>query len=294
MRDTVLTARLRDAGLDARRVRQAVQQALNEDLRYGPDATSIATVEASADMTAAITSRQHGTIAGVPVACAVLEATGADFSIDLERADAATARPGDVVMRIRGPARQLLLAERTMLNFACHLSGVATATRAWVDAVAGTTTQIRDTRKTLPGLRDLQKYAVRCGGGQNHRLGLGDAILIKDNHIAAAGGISAAIEAARVRAPGLPLEVECDTVAQVESALATEPDIILLDNMSVDDMTRSVELTRKHRARTKLEASGGITLDQARKIAKAGVDFIAIGALTHSVTALDLGLDFVR
>ncbi len=187
-----------------------------------------------------------------------------------------------------GPVRQLLTVERTMLNLLCHLSGVATLTARWVDAVAGTAAQIRDTRKTTPGLRALEKYAVRCGGGVNHRMGLWDAALVKDNHVAAAGGVAAAFTAVRENFPGITVEVECDTVEQVREAIAAGADLILLDNMSLADLRTSVELA--HPA-VLLEASGGLSLDVAHDVAATGVDYLAVGALTHSAPILDLGLD---
>jgi nicotinate-nucleotide pyrophosphorylase (carboxylating) len=190
---------------------------------------------------------------------------------------------------VRGPVRGLLTAERTALNLICHLSGVATATAAWVTAVAGTGCAIRDTRKTLPGLRLLEKYAVRCGGGVNHRLGLGDAILIKDNHVLAAGGIAKALAAARAHAPDLPCEVEVDTLDQLDEALAEHAELVLLDNFTPEQCAEAVR--RAAETPTKLEASGGLTLDLARTYAETGVHYLAVGALTHSAPALDLGLD---
>ncbi len=194
------------------------------------------------------------------------------------------------MLRIDAPLRELLGAERTLLNFLTHLSGVATATRAWADALAGTGCVVRDTRKTLPGLRILEKYAVRCGGGQNHRLGLGDAALIKDNHVVAAGGITPAIAAVRATAPTLPLEVECDTLDQVRETLAAGARLILLDNMDPARLRAAVALAAAY-PDVRLEASGGLHLDQAREVAATGVDFVSVGALTHSSPALDLGLD---
>jgi nicotinate-nucleotide pyrophosphorylase (carboxylating) len=199
--------------------------------------------------------------------------------------------PGDVVLRATGPVRRLLTVERTTLNLLCHLSGVATLTRRWVDAVAGTGAAIRDTRKTSPGLRSLEKYAVRCGGGVNHRMGLWDAALVKDNHVAAAGGVAAAFAAVRQRFPGLPVEVECDTVEQVAEVIEAGADLVLLDNMAPDELRRSVELARDRGVRT--EASGGLSLEGAREVAATGVDYLAVGALTHSAPVLDLGLDLV-
>jgi nicotinate-nucleotide pyrophosphorylase (carboxylating) len=196
-----------------------------------------------------------------------------------------------VVLHAIGPVGRLLTAERTTLNLLCHLSGVATLTRRWVEAVSGTGAAIRDTRKTSPGLRVLEKYAVRCGGGVNHRMGLWDAALVKDNHVAAAGGVAAAFRAVRERFPGLPVEVECDTLAQVDEALEAGADLILLDNMSPATMREAAAKARPRGVR--LEASGGLSLDNAREVAETGVDFLAVGALTHSAPVLDLGLDLV-
>jgi nicotinate-nucleotide pyrophosphorylase (carboxylating) len=201
-------------------------------------------------------------------------------------ADGDRVAAGDALLSVEGPLLGLLRAERTALNLLTHLSGVATVTRRWVDAVEGTRARIRDTRKTLPGLRALQKYAVRCGGGVNHRMSLSDAALIKDNHVAAAGSVTAAFEA--VRAPGLHVQVECDTLGQVREALAAGATSILLDNMDIPTMTEAVGLVA---GRAELEASGGLTLDGARGVAETGVDYLAVGALTHSVPALDIGLD---
>jgi nicotinate-nucleotide pyrophosphorylase (carboxylating) len=205
------------------------------------------------------------------------------------RADGDRVAAGDAALTVRAPVRGLLTAERTALNLLCHLSGVATATAAWVAAVAGTGAAIRDTRKTLPGLRLLEKYAVRCGGGVNHRLGLGDAVLIKDNHVAAAGSVGAALAAARSLAPELPCEVEVDSLAQLDEVLALGAELVLLDNFSLADTREAVR--RRGAAPTLLESSGGLVLANAREYASAGVDYLAVGALTHSVTALDLGLD---
>jgi nicotinate-nucleotide pyrophosphorylase (carboxylating) len=207
-------------------------------------------------------------------------------------ADGDEIKAGTAVLRIQAPLRELLGAERTLLNFLTHLSGIATATRAWADALAGTGCAVRDTRKTLPGLRQLEKYAVRCGGGLNHRMGLGDAALIKDNHVAAAGGVAPAIKAVRAVAPGLPLEVECDDLDQVQEALDAGAELILLDNMGLAALRAAVGLARGYPS-VQLEASGGLRLDQARAVAETGVDFVAVGALTHSSPALDLGLDLL-
>jgi nicotinate-nucleotide pyrophosphorylase (carboxylating) len=282
---------LERAGLDPADVERAVTAALDEDLRYGPDATSEACVPAGAVAEAVVRTRRAGTLAGVPVLRAVLDAVLGPGGCRLDGVlpDGRRLRPGDVVLRVEAPVRGLLTAERTALNFLCHLSGVATATSAWVDAVAGTGCRIRDSRKTLPGLRLLQKYAVRCGGGVNHRLGLGDAVLVKDNHVAAAGSVTAAIAAVRERAPGLPCEVEVTTLDELDEALAAGAALVLLDNMSVEQCAEAVR--RARRTVAELEASGGLTLDVARAYAETGVHYLAVGALTHSAPALDLGLD---
>jgi nicotinate-nucleotide pyrophosphorylase (carboxylating) len=296
-------AALAAAGLDPGETERIVRTALDEDFRYGPDITSAATVGEFATMTADVVAREKGVLAGVPVALAVLDAAAeaglAGHQVSVGKvsgtalcADGEPVKAGDAVMRVSGPATAVLGTERTMLNFLTHLSGIATATRAWADAIAGTGAVIRDTRKTLPGLRALQKYAVRCGGGENLRMGLGDAALIKDNHVAAAGGIGLAIGAIRSAAPDVPLEVECDTLAQVREALAAGARFILLDNMPAETMRMAVAEARRHDG-IRLEASGGLRLETAREVALTGVDYLSVGALTHSSRALDMGLDFV-
>ena len=281
------------AGLEPQDAERAVRAALDEDLHYGPDHTTAATAPEGAAALASVVARQAGVLAGLPVALAVLDAAGLDPAAAQVRCrDGEEVGPGTEVLRIQAPLRELLGAERTLLNFLTHLSGIATATRAWADEVAGTGCVVRDTRKTTPGLRQLEKYAVRCGGGRNHRMGLGDAALIKDNHVAAAGGVGPAIRAVRAAAPGLPLEVECDDLDQVGQALAAGAGLILLDNMGLDDLRAAVALARAW-PRTRLEASGGLRLAAARAVAQTGVDFISVGALTHSSPALDLGLDLL-
>lgn len=288
---TQVTEALRAAGLDPVNTGQVVRGALDEDLRYGPDVTSAATARPGQLAVAEVVARQPGVLAGLPVALAVLAMAGlAPSAAEPLCADGDRVGPVSAVLRIRGPLREMLGAERTMLNFLTHLSGIATATRAWVDALAGTGAVLRDTRKTTPVLRQLEKYAVRCGGGANHRMGLGDAALIKDNHVAAAGGITAAIRAVQAAAPGVPLEVECDSVAQVEEALAAEAGLILLDNMSLADLRAAVAAARGYPG-ARLEASGGLRLGQASAVAATGVHYISVGAITHSAPALDLGLD---
>jgi nicotinate-nucleotide pyrophosphorylase (carboxylating) len=286
-----VTEALRGGGLDPANTGQVVRGALDEDLRYGPDVTSAATARPGQPAVAEVVARQPGVLAGLPVALAVLDMAGlAPSAAEALRADGDPVGPGTAVLRIRGPLREMLGAERTMLNFLTHLSGIATATRTWVDALAGTGAVLRDTRKTTPGLRQLEKYAVRCGGGANHRMGLGDAALIKDNHVAAAGGITAAIRAVQAAAPGVPLEVECDSVAQVEEALAAGAGLILLDNMSLADLRAAVAAAHGYPA-ARLEASGGLRLGQASVVAATGVHYLSVGAITHSAPALDLGLD---
>jgi len=286
-----ITEELRAAGLDPAAVEQTVRGALDEDLRYGPDVTSAAAARTDVAAAAAVVARQPGVVAGLPVARAVLDLSGLAPDVVVPvGADGDRIGPGTEVLRVGAPLRELLGAERTLLNFLTHLSGVATATRAWADALAGTGCVVRDTRKTVPGLRALEKYAVRCGGGQNHRMGLGDAALIKDNHVVAAGSITKAIEAVRAAAPDLPLEVECDTLAQVCEALDAGASLILLDNMTVPNLRRAVTLAAGYPG-VKLEASGGLTLAAAPEVAATGVDYVAVGALTHSAPALDLGLD---
>jgi nicotinate-nucleotide pyrophosphorylase (carboxylating) len=287
----LVTERLLVAGLDPGDTEWAVRTALDEDFRYGPDVTSAATAAPGVRAVAGVVARQPGVLAGLPVAFAVLDAAGVPPDDgEALRHDGGRIARGDEVLRITAPLRGMLGAERTLLNFLTHLSGVATTTRRWADAVAGTGCTVRDTRKTIPGLRQLEKYAVRRGGGANHRMGLGDAALVKDNHVAAAGGIKAAIRAVRDAAPGLPLEVECDRLDQVREALAEGAGLILLDNMGLADLRAAVALARRYPA-ARLEASGGLRLETARAVAETGVDFIAVGALTHSSPALDLGLD---
>ena len=278
------------AGLDPAEVERVVRRALEEDLALGPDVTTDSTVSARAHATGDIVPRSPGVLAGVPVAAAVFDLVGrGEVDVHLLATDGTAARPGEPVLTVAGPARALLTAERTALNLIGHLSGIATLTRQWVDAVSGTAAAIRDTRKTTPGLRALEKYAVRCGGGVNHRMALGDAALIKDNHVTAAGGITAAIEAVRAHAPGIPLEVECDTPDQVKEAVGAGVGLVLLDNFSLDDTVAAVDLARGTGCR--LEASGGLTLQRAHEVAATGVDYLAVGALTHSAPVLDLGFD---
>ncbi|WP_111766422.1 carboxylating nicotinate-nucleotide diphosphorylase [Nakamurella deserti] len=284
-------AQLAAAGLRSDEIDAVVGRALQEDLRDGPDVTTMATVGPDVHGTALMVSRQSGVLAGGPLAVAVFDQVlGGDVQVDLEVADGGVLAPGTVALRVEGALAGLLTAERTALNLVTHLSGIATETRRWVDAVAGTGAVVRDTRKTLPGLRSLEKYAVRCGGGRNHRMSLGDAALIKDNHVAAAGSVGAAIAAVRSLRPDIALEVEVDTLDQLTEALDHGATLVLLDNFSLRDTATAVRRAAAY-PEVRLEASGGLTLDRAHAVAATGVHYLAVGALTHSAPALDLGLD---
>jgi nicotinate-nucleotide pyrophosphorylase (carboxylating) len=277
-------------GVDAGEVEALVRRAVEEDLAGGVDVTSTATVPADLVGTAAFVPRRDGVVAGLGAALAVLDVVlGDELQVGLVGRDGDVAATGTPVLEATGPVRLLLTAERTALNLLCHLSGVATLTRQWVDAVEGTGARIRDTRKTTPGLRALEKAAVRAGGGVNHRMSLSDAALVKDNHVVAAGGVAEAFAAVRTAFPGVPVEVECDTPDQVREVLAAGADLVLLDNMGEDDLRTCVALCRERGVLT--EASGGLSLEVARAVAETGVDFLAVGALTHSAPVLDLGVD---
>lgn len=283
-----LTVRLRDADLDPRYVEDLVRAALEEDLAGGVDVTSEATVPAEQVGTAQFVARAGGVVSGLLVAEATLACVAED-DIEVRRLrDGAVVSEGDVLMSATGPVRALLLAERTALNLLCRMSGIATLTRHWVNAVSGTKAAIRDTRKTTPLLRPLEKYAVRCGGGENHRMSLSDAALIKDNHIVAAGGVAAAFKLVKEHFPEVPVEVEVTTADGAVEAVEAGADLILLDNMSVEAVKEAVE---KVDGRARLEVSGGLTLGNARAYAETGVDFLAVGALTHSPRALDIAMD---
>jgi len=289
---TVLLDELTAAGLDPGAVHAAVLGALAEDLPDGAaDVTSVATIPSSARAEAVVRACEDGVVAGLGVAALVfVTVAGADVAITDRVPDGTTVAPGDVVLRVAGPTRALLTAERTALNFASHLSGVATATARWVSALEGTGARVLDTRKTLPGWRALEKYAVRCGGGVNHRFSLADMALVKDNHVEAAGGVVPAWRAVRDRFPDVEVEVEVDRLDQLEELLTVGCQHVLLDNMDTATLSEAVRLTA---GRATLEASGGLTLDRAREVAGTGVDFISVGALTHSVQVFDLGLDMV-
>jgi nicotinate-nucleotide pyrophosphorylase (carboxylating) len=286
---SALNGALTLAGLDPAYVHDLVRRALDEDLLGGLDVTSVATVPFDQEGVADLVARQPGVVAGLPVAAAVFElAADDDVAVTMHAADGDAVRPGDKVLTATGLTRTLLTAERTALNITCHLSGIATQTRRWVDAVSGTKAHILDTRKTTPGLRALEKYAVRCGGGSGYRMGLSDAAMVKDNHVVAAGGVAEAYRAVRETFPDVPVEVECDSVEQVRAAIEAGADLLLLDNMTTPQLREAVEAAA---GRARLEASGGLSLDRAREVAETGVDYLSVGALTHSAPVLDLGFD---
>jgi len=279
-----------DETLDRQWVSDLVRATIEEDLAGGVDVTTTATVDADQISVAELVARADGVVAGLQIAELVIRQVAAPDEVELEHsvADGANVSKGDVLMTIRGKTRQLLTAERTTLNLLCHLSGVATLTRRWVDAVEGTGAVIRDTRKTMPLLRALEKYAVRCGGGQNHRMGLSDAALIKDNHVVAAGGVAEAFRLVRKAYPDISVEVEVDSIEDALIAVESGAELILLDNMDIPQLREAVE---KVAGRARLEASGGLTLKRARAVAETGVDYLAVGALTHSAPVLDIALD---
>ncbi|MBF9073535.1 carboxylating nicotinate-nucleotide diphosphorylase [Streptacidiphilus fuscans] len=287
--DPELAALLEAAGLDPVEVEDIATLALAEDLAGGEDVTSVATVAADAVATADFTARQAGVVSGLRVAEAVLSLVAEEeFTVERHVEDGASVEAGTVLLSVTTRTRDLLTAERSALNLLCHMSGIATATRAWADALAGTGAVVRDTRKTTPGLRALEKYAVRCGGGVNHRMALSDAALVKDNHVVAAGGVAEAFQAVRKAYPELPVEIEVDTLEQIPPVLEAGADLILLDNFTVPQLREAVALVA---GRAKLESSGGLTLDTAREVGETGVDYLAVGALTHSSPVLDIGLD---
>jgi nicotinate-nucleotide pyrophosphorylase (carboxylating) len=265
-----------------------MRDALAEDLDGGVDVTSVATIPAGMRSTGRFVTRSAGTIAGLAVVLPGLVELLTDADIVPSLGDGARVVPGDLVLTVTALTRELLTLERTTLNLLGHLSGVATLTSHWVAAVAGTGAEIRDTRKTTPGLRLAEKYAVVCGGGTNHRMSLSDEALIKDNHIVAAGGITAALEAVRALFPGLACEVECDTLEQVAEAADAGAEMILLDNMDIVTTGHAVRLVD---GRSRTESSGRLSLESAREVAMTGVDYLSVGALTHSAAVLDIGLD---
>ncbi|MBA3605999.1 MAG: carboxylating nicotinate-nucleotide diphosphorylase [Acidimicrobiia bacterium] len=285
--------RLLAGGLDPDAVAALVRMAVAEDLMGGIDVTSAATVPAGQRSSATFGSRAHGVVAGLALAAATIDAVCGDAASDVEFLceDGDRVAPGDDVARVEAPTRALLTAERTALNLLCHLSGVATLTRRWADALDGTGCVVRDTRKTTPGLRALEKYAVRCGGGANHRMGLSDAALVKDNHVLAAGGVAEAFAAIRALEGTLPVEIEVDSLDGLREAIEAGADAVLLDNFDIPAMREAVALRARLGACVVLEASGGLTLEVARDVGATGVDYVAVGELTHSARVLDLGLD---
>jgi nicotinate-nucleotide pyrophosphorylase (carboxylating) len=287
--DPELAALLEAADLDPVEVEDIAMMALTEDLAGGEDVTSVATVPAEAVATADFVARQAGVVAGLRVAEAVVSLVAEEeFTVERHVEDGAHVEAGTVLLSVTTRTRDLLTAERSALNLLCHLSGIATATNAWAKALEGTGAVVRDTRKTTPGLRSLEKYAVRCGGGANHRMALSDAALVKDNHVVAAGGVAEAFKAVRAAYPELAVEVEVDTLEQIPPVLEAGADLILLDNFTVAELREAVALVA---GRAKLESSGGLTLDTAREVGETGVDYLAVGALTHSSPILDIGLD---
>jgi len=292
---------LAGTGLAETWVTELVERTLAEDLTGGAplpsapdlavayDVTSSATIPADLYGTADLVARAEGVVAGLPVAARVFARLAPGATIEAVASDGDRVRRRDLLLTVRGPVRALLAAERSALNIASRASGIATHTRAWVDAIAGTGAVVLDTRKTTPGLRPLEKYAVRCGGGSNKRMGLYDVAMIKDNHVAAAGSVAAAVTAVRQRAPRVTVQVECDTVEQVREAVDAGADFLLLDNMSLDELRAAVDLVGD--LDVELEATGGLTLAVAREVADTGVDYLSVGALTHSSPILDLALD---
>lgn len=283
------TASLAAAGLRPLEVEEIVARSLSEDLDGGFDVTTIATVPSDARAVLDLVARAHGVIAGIPMATAVFDLiAGENIAVNVCVDDGSVVAPGDIIMSISGRTHDLLRGERPALNLLSHLSGIATATAAWVEALAGTGARVRDTRKTTPGLRILEKYAVRCGGGVNHRMSLSDAALVKDNHVVAAGGVAQAFADVRSRFPELNIEVEVDSLDQLDEVLDAGADLVLLDNFSCADLRIAVE---RAGGRARLEASGGLTLDDAREVGATGVDYLAVGALTHSAPIVDIGAD---
>lgn len=279
---------LRKSNLNPELVLALVELAISEDLMGGSDVTSLSTIPETQNAELDLVARKKGVISGIDVASLVFYSINSKIQIEQKVKDGSDVNENQVLLTAKGRTIDLLTAERTALNFISHLSGIATITNKWVTEISTTNAAIRDTRKTTPGLRILEKYAVRCGGGKNHRMSLNDQALIKDNHIVAAGSIAKAIERVKDKFPELELEIEVDNLDQLKEVLKTDIKLILLDNFSLDDLQKAVTLNNK---KAKLEASGGITFENARKIAQTGVDFLAVGALTHSAPVLDIGGD---
>ncbi|WP_406124811.1 carboxylating nicotinate-nucleotide diphosphorylase [Streptomyces canus] len=287
--DPALAQLLADAGLDPVEVEDIANVAIQEDLDHGLDVTTVATIPEDAVATADFVAREAGVVAGLRVAEAVVSVVCEDeFEVERHVEDGDRVEAGQKLLSVTTRTRDLLTAERSALNLLCRLSGIATATRAWADALEGTKARVRDTRKTTPGLRSLEKFAVRCGGGVNHRMSLSDAALVKDNHVVAAGGVAPAFKAVREAFPDVPIEVEVDTLHQLREVVDAGADLILLDNFTPAECEEAVAVVH---GRAALEASGRLTLDNARAYADTGVDYLAVGALTHSSPILDIGLD---
>lgn len=287
--DQQIEQQLVAAGLSIDDVLWVIRRAIDEDLDGGVDVTTVATVPLEQRATLDLVARRPGIAAGIPVAAAVFSVMSGDaVSIRYGKSDGDMVQVGDVLISVTGPTHELLRAERPALNLLGRLGGIASMTRVWVEAVAGSNARIRDTRKTTPGLRKLEKYAVRCGGGTNHRMSLSDAALVKDNHVVAAGGVAEAFALVRAKFPDVPVEVEVDSLEQFDEVLEAGADLVLIDNFTTDEM---IEAVRRNAGRAKLEASGGLSLSVARAVADTGVDYLAVGALTHSAPVLDIGAD---
>ena len=275
-------------GLSPNHIFQLVKDAIAEDLAGGEDVTSNATISDSQVSTADFICKADGVVSGLHVAAAVLEYCGVN-NYEVLVDEGMQVKSGKVLITAQGNTKKLLLAERTALNFLSHLSGISTLTNKWVAQTIGTKCKIRDTRKTTPGLRNLEKFAVKMGGGENHRLSLSHSVLLKDNHIAAAGSITKAFKLIKEKYPTKELEIEVDNLDQLSEVILLQPNLVLLDNMSVDHCLKAVEIVK---GKFQLEASGGLTLENAKAYAHTGVDYLAVGALTHSAPAFDIGLDF--
>lgn len=287
--DPALARLLTDAGLDPVEVEDIANVAIQEDLAHGVDVTTVATIPEDSVATGDFVAREAGVVAGLRIAEAVVSVVCADdFEVERHVDDGDRVEAGRTLLTVTTRTRDLLTAERSALNLLCRLSGIATATRAWADVLEGTTARVRDTRKTTPGLRSLEKFAVRCGGGVNHRMSLSDAALVKDNHVVSAGGAAQAFTAVREMFPDVPIEVEVDTLHQLREVVDAGADLILLDNFTPGECEEAVAVVG---GRALLEASGRLTLQNAKAYADTGVDFLAVGALTHSSPILDIGLD---
>lgn len=287
MSETLVEA-ITGCGLDLAAIDALITLAIDEDLGGREDVTSVATVPTQQHAALDLTARANGVLAGAAVAGRVFQLIGSDCQVHLRACDGDRLAAGQVVLTVTGRTQELLIGERTALNLLGHLCGVATATRAWVDVLANTPASVRDTRKTTPGMRALEKYAVRCGGGVNHRMGLWDAALVKDNHVVAAGGVAPAFAAVRRRFPGISVEVEVDSLAELAEVVDAGADLVLLDNFTLVQTAAAVALVA---GRSRLESSGGLTLEDAADYASTGVDFLAVGALTHSAPVMDIGAD---